>query len=143
MSINSPAVHFIDANLIMYAMGDPHALRDPCKKIFEKIRDGKIFVATDTEVLQEILPRYFSISRMALGEMAYRSLVQICLTVFLVTLQDTAKALELLKTDRGISSRDAIHAATMLNNGLKKILSTDSHFDRIPEIKRIDPTKFR
>jgi PIN domain. len=55
--------------------------------------------------------------------------------------QDTDRALELLKTFPAITSRDAIHAATMINNGIKQILSTDTHFDLIPEIRRIDPAK--
>jgi len=46
-----------------------------------------------------------------------------------------------LKMVNGITSRDAIHAATMMNNGIKEIISTDPHFDLIHEIKRIDPLK--
>jgi predicted nucleic acid-binding protein len=41
-----------------------------------------------------------------------------------------------------ISMRDAIHAASMQNNGHEKILSADSHFDNIEEIERVDPLKF-
>ena len=37
MSISMPRILFIDANLIMYSMGGPHPLRDPCKKFLEKI----------------------------------------------------------------------------------------------------------
>jgi predicted nucleic acid-binding protein len=35
----------------------------------------------------------------------------------------------------------ATHAAAMINNGIKKIISTDRHFDLIPKINRIDPTE--
>ena len=35
--------------------------------------------------------------------------------------------------------RDAVHAATMRNNGLETIISADTHFDRIPGIRRADP----
>jgi predicted nucleic acid-binding protein len=143
MSISSQTIQFIDANLIMYSMGGQHPLREPCKRIFEKIRDRKIVVTTDTEVLQEILYRYFSIGRSTLGEMAYQSMVEICVTVLPVTLRDTGRALELLKAYKVITSRDAIHAATMINNNVKEILSTDPHFDAIPEIKRIDPVHLR
>ncbi len=143
MSISSQTIHFIDANLIMYSMGGPHPLREPCKTIFEKIRDRRIVVTTNTEVLQEILYRYFSIGRSTLGEIAYKSMVEICVNVLPVTLQDTGRALELLKSYKVITSRDAIHAATMINNNVKKILSTDSHFDSIPNIKRINPVQFR
>jgi len=143
MPINSPPHYFIDANLIMYSLGGPHPLRDPCQKVLEKIKAGEFLPVTNAEVLQEILHRYFSIEKPDVAEAAYSSLVRFCVHVFPVTLQDTDKALELLKSHPLITSRDAIHAATMINNGIKEIISTDNHFDLIPEIKRIDPGEFR
>lgn len=132
---------FLDANLIMYSLGGPHPLRDPCKSILERIKNGIVRVVTNTEVLQEILYRYFSIKKQTLGELAYSSLIDLCEEIFPVTVQDTDRVLELLKGYPDITSRDAIHAATMLNRGIKDILSTDPHFDLIPGIRRIDPVK--
>ena len=143
MQINPIPPLFVDANLVMYALGGPHPLRDPCRIIFEKIKMQEFPIVTNTEVLQEILYRYFSIGRSALGEIAYRSIVGLSLHVFPIKIEDTDRALELLKTYKNITSRDAIHAATLMNNGIKEIISTDLHFDLIPEIKRIDPTDFR
>ena len=132
---------FIDANLIMYSIGGPHPLREPCKKLLEKIKSREILGVTNTEVLQEILYRYFSMGRGTLGEIAYQSMIEFCTDIFPVRVVDTDKALEILKMVNGITSRDAIHAATMMNNGIKEIISTDPHFDLIHEIKRIDPLK--
>jgi predicted nucleic acid-binding protein len=39
----------------------------------------------------------------------------------------------------GLSVRDAVHAATMLRNGLSTVVSVDSDFDRIPQIRRLAP----
>ncbi len=141
MSINKPSIWFIDANLIMYSIGSPHPLREPCKKFLEKIKSREILGVTNTEVLQEILYRYFSMDRRTLGEIACQSMVNLCTEIFPVTVVDTDKALEILKQVDGITSRDAVHAATMIHNGIKEIISTDLHFDLIHEIKRIDPTQ--
>jgi predicted nucleic acid-binding protein len=70
-------------------------------------------------------------------------MIEICTDIFPVRVVDTDKALEILKRVNGITSRDAVHAATMMNHGVKEIISTDSHFDLIHEIKRIDPSKLR
>ncbi len=140
MSIGAPVL-FLDANLIMYSLGRPHPLREPCKKFLEKIKSREILGVTNTEVLQEILYRYFSMERRTLGEIACQSMIEFCTDVFPVRVVDTDKALEILKKVKGITSRDAVHAATMIQNGIKEIVSTDPHFDLIPEIKRIDPTK--
>ncbi len=139
--MSGPPALFIDANLIMYSMGGPHPLREPCKKFLEKIKSGEILGVTNTEVLQEILYRYFSIERRTVGEIAYQSMIDFCTDIFPVRVVDTDKALEILKRVKGITSRDAIHAATMIRNGINEIVSTDPHFDLIHEIKRIDPTK--
>ena len=135
------SVLFLDANLIMYSVGGPHPLREPCKKFLEKIKSQEVFGVTNTEVLQEILYRYFSIERGLLGEIAYQSMIEFCTDIFPVRVVDTDKALEILKRVNGITSRDAIHAATMIHNGVKEIVSTDPHFDLIYEIKRIDPIR--
>jgi len=141
MSISKPPVLFIDSNLIMYSIGGPHPLCDPCKKFLEKIKSREILGVTNTEVLQEILYRYFSIERRTLGEIAYQSMIELCTDIFPVRVVDTDKALEILKRVDGITSRDAVHAATMIHNGIKEIISTDPHFDLIQEIRRIDPAK--
>jgi len=141
MSISTPPVLFIDTNLIMYSIGSPHPLREPCKKFLEKIKSREILGVTNTEVLQEILYRYFLIERRTLGEIAYQSMIELCTDIFPIRVVDTDKALEILKRVNGITSRDAVHAATMIHNGIKEIISTDPHFDLIHEIKRIDPTK--
>lgn len=137
--MNSSIPRFIDANLIMYSLGGPHPLRDPCKKILKAIKSNVFAAVTNTEVLQEVLYRYFSIKRSILGEIAYKSLVQLSAQIFPVTLRETDRALDLLKKYQNITSRDAVHAATMINNGINEIISTDPHFDLISEIKRIDP----
>ena len=137
--MESPSDQFIDANVIMYSLGGPHPLRDPYREILERIKSGTIRVVTNTEVLQEILYRYFSLKRYSAGELAYSSMVEICSKILPVTLEDTNRALDLLKENPDITPRDAIHAATMINNGIKDIFSVDPHFDLIPEIRRIHP----
>jgi hypothetical protein len=142
MSMSAKRLQFIDTNVVMYALGGSHPLREPCKRILEKIKAKSILVVTNTEVLQEILHRYFSIGRATLGEIAYKSMSQFCMLILPVKLQDTDSALELLKKHKDITSRDAIHAATMINSGMKDIISADPHFDLISGIRRIDPMSF-
>jgi hypothetical protein len=107
--------------------------------VLKKIKDGLIQVVTNTEVLQEILYRFFSIKKPSLAALAYTSLVEICVEILPVTLHDMDLALELLKKYPDITARDAVHAATMIHHNIKEIFSADSHFDLIPEIRRIPP----
>lgn len=128
---------FIDANLIMYTIGSDHPLREPCRRTLSEIKNGSLEVVTDTEVLQQILYRFYSIKRYSQAEAAYQATVDICAEILPVTHIDMDLALELLKKYAGITPRDAVHAATMIHNGIKEILSADSHFDLISEVRRI------
>jgi predicted nucleic acid-binding protein len=134
---------FLDANVIMYSLGSSHPYKEPCKNILEKIKSGDIRAITNTEVLQEILHRFFSIGKPDIAEIGYSSMIRLCLTILPITIAETNRALELMKTTPAITSRDAFHAATMINNDIKEIISTDSHFDLIPGINRIDPAHWR
>lgn len=51
---------------------------------------------------------------------------------------DTDRARDLLTAHEGISARDAIHAAVMINQQVEWIASFNAGFDRIPGIRRID-----
>ncbi len=137
--MKQPSQCFVDANVIMYSVGASHPLREPCRRVMKGIKEGKIRAVTNTEVLQEILYRYFSIGKPMIAESAYGAVIQLCEMVFPITLEETNKALDLLKRYPDISSRDAVHAATMINRHVKEIISTDSHFDMVSGIKRIDP----
>ncbi len=114
-------------------------MRDPCRAVLKKIQGGLIHTAADTEVLQEILYRYFSIKQLPTAETAYSTLIEICDDILPITRHDMDLALDLLKKYPPITSRDAVHAAVMINHDIKKIISADTHFDLIPDIRRIPP----
>ncbi|MEK6656431.1 MAG: type II toxin-antitoxin system VapC family toxin [Nitrospirota bacterium] len=130
---------FLDANIIMYALGKEHPFKAPCRKYLEKIKEGELLVVSNTEVLQEILHRYFSIRMPDLAEAALEALKAFCREIYPIRLSEIEKAYGLLKEFPSINARDAVHAATMLNNSIEKILSVDPHFDAIRGIKRISP----
>ena len=123
----------------MYAIGKDHPYKEPCRAVLEQVERDEIDVVTSVEVLQEILHRYYSLNRPELAELAYRSLEKGCEQIFPVTKADLDRAFDLLKVHPDIRSRDAVHAAVMLNNGLTHILSTDTHFDHIAGITRVEP----
>jgi predicted nucleic acid-binding protein len=133
------ACRFIDANIIMYAIGMPHPLKNPCRAILDEIKNGSLQVVTNTEVLQEVLYRFYSLKRNDQAEIAYNALTGMCLEIISITRKDMDLSLSLLKEYPQITTRDAVHAATMINNEIEEIISTDSHFDLIQGIKRVKP----
>ena len=129
---------FIDSNIPMYVAGSSHPNREPARRLLSRVQSREVDGCTSTEVLQEILYRYSSLRRLDLAEQVYDLFVQICLVIFDVTLADTDRARDLLLGIEGLSARDAVHAAVMLNRDVEEIASFDADFDRVPGIRRID-----
>jgi predicted nucleic acid-binding protein len=121
----------------MYVAGRDHPLRDPARRFLEHARSGAHDICTSTEVLQEILYRYAALQRRDLAAAVYDLFVQVCPTVFPVTLADTDRARVLVTDIPNAGVRDAIHAAVMLNNDVVAIATFDEGFDDIPGIDRL------
>jgi predicted nucleic acid-binding protein len=128
---------FVDSNVPMYVAGRDHPLRDPARRFLERARSGDVDICTSTEVLQEILYRYAALKRLDLAASVYDLFAHICPTVLPVTLADTDRAKALLVSSRGISVRDAVHAAVMLNHDIVEIATFDEGFDALDGVKRI------
>jgi predicted nucleic acid-binding protein len=133
-------VYFIDTNIPIYASGKKHPYKEPCQKIIFDIADHKYIAFTNTEVFQEIIYRYFSINELSLGHKIFESFYSlISPNILSVNPDDVLLAQALSKKYNSIKPRDLLHAATMINNNIEDILSTDREFDTIKEINRIDP----
>lgn len=134
---------FLDTNIFMYAAGREHPLKAPCVAILRRVALEELEALTNAEVLQEILYRYSAIGERERGlHLARLAVDQVGGEVLPVTLADMQRAFDLVtRYGAAITSRDAVHAATALNHGLKHIISVDSHFDVIEGITRVDPRK--
>ena len=128
---------FVDSNVPMYVAGRDHPLREPARRFLERARAGEVDICTSTEVLQEILYRYSGLRRLDLAAAVYELFVQLCPTVLPVALADTDRAKTLLTSVEGLSARDAVHAAVMLNHEVSQIATFDEGLDRVSGISRI------
>ena len=140
--MNTPQ-YFIDTNIFIYSVGRDHPLRWNCASAIKRIRDQEIRAILNTEIIQEILYRCQSIKELQLGIRLAKEAMALSSKILPVTDRDLALAIELLESRPQIDTRDAFHASTMINNDIKEIISTDSHFDLIPGINRIDPAHWR
>lgn len=131
--------YFIDTSIIMYAVGKEHSYKTPCTRIINAIAKEELQAIIDTEVIQEILYRYSHIKQKEKGIKIAKDILLLVPEVLSIKKNDIKLAIEIFDKYPYIKSRDALHTAVMVNNGIKTILSTDKDFDNIDEIKRIDP----
>jgi len=125
--------------VFLYAVGAEHHLKAPCSAILRALGAGTLDATTSTEVVQEVL---FVICRRGMKDAAVQAatgVLSLFPHVLPVTGQDMLLACDIYGRTDKIPPRDAVHAATMINNGLVAIISADRDFDRIDGLVRMDP----
>lgn len=132
---------FVDTAVFMYAAGSDHPLREGCRDVLRNAQAGELDATTSAEVVQEILHRFTGTSRHADGIRLARSALSLFRPVLLIDHDVMARTSELAQRHAGARARDLVHVATCLAHGLEAIVSPDEDFDRIAEVRRIDPSR--
>ncbi|HKI01950.1 MAG TPA: type II toxin-antitoxin system VapC family toxin [Thermoanaerobaculia bacterium] len=131
------AAIFLDTNIFLYAVGADQSLREASQQVLRRVAEGDLVATTNSEVVQEII---FVLGRRGRKDEALdlaRSTILLFPDLLPVTRSDMLAACELMERYPSLPPRDAIHAATMINNGIGSILSVDHHFDDVVEITRL------
>lgn len=131
---------YLDANVFIYSVLDESQIGEKAREIFEKIRKNKFKGFTSTLTIDEILwavQKRLDIEKTADITQDFISMQN--LEFISVDINTAKEAINLYKN--GLEPRDAIHLASMQSKKINIIISSDSDFDKIKSIKRIDFTK--
>ena len=126
---------YIDANIFIYAAINTEETGKKARSLLLKIQQGEEQAATCALTFDEV---FWSI-RKRKPELAKETCVALLNFPNLQIIPaDRELALSALKiiNDYNLAPRDALHAATAIKVKADYIISTDSHFDKIKEIKR-------
>lgn len=132
---------YIDSNCFIYAAIDEEEIGKRAKEIISHIKEGKYKAFTSTLTVDEFLWR---VQKEAGRDLASQG-ADIFLTLNNLELINIdkdiiSKMIEIYKTEK-IDPRDAIHYAAMKQKNISIIISSDSDFDKLKGIKRIDFTR--
>jgi predicted nucleic acid-binding protein len=133
---------FIDTAVIMYANGGDHPLRDPCARIMVGIGDSEVAAVTSVEVVQEILHRFISVRRPDAAIRIAELTMEVFAPVFPITHAMMRRVPDLARRYPTLQARDLVHVATCIHEGITEIVSPDTAFDAVREIRRRDPVEF-
>lgn len=130
----------VDANVALYALGGPRPWREPCAQFLKDVTSGKGRGYASVEMIQEVLfHRLRRTGDRRLAALDARDVRSALITLdFNDEVLDTS--LRLIEQLPGVRGRHAVNAATALVYGISKIASTDTGFDRVPGLTRVDPT---
>lgn len=111
MPEGSPAVIFVDTNVLMYAVGGEHPLRPEARSFFLKSVEEQRPLATSAEVLQELLHAYLPVGRTETLDAAFRLVEGRIGTVWSVEEEDVRLARMLADRHASLGARDVLHLA--------------------------------
>ena len=137
----SPAA-FIDTNVPIYAAGRAHPLKEPCAQLLLLAAEHPQAFVTDAEVLQELLHRYLALRLWPQGRDAFQRFSALMQErVETIQAADVERAAGLADSYQELGGRDLLHAAVMQRLGVRRIVSADTGFDRLPDVERLDPAQ--
>lgn len=128
---------FVDSNIPMYLVGADHPNKEAARRLLERAIVDNEPLATDAEVLQELLHRYTAIRRRDAIDAAFEALLGIVDVVHGIEFEDVERARRLLSGTDRLSARDAIHLAVMQRHEIDRILTFDEAFDGVTGVDRM------
>lgn len=133
---------FVDTAVPMYAAGGSHPLRSPSLRILKLIKQGELDGVTSTEVVREIAHRFMSVRRPDIARQLATDVLDLFAPVLPVTHALMRRVPDLVALYPSLASRDLVHVATCLHEGITEIISPDRGFDLVVGLRRIDPSEF-
>jgi predicted nucleic acid-binding protein len=131
----------LDTTVLVYAKGQAHPLRDPCRKLIEAIGDGRIEGRTTVEVIQEFVhvrARHRDRAEAARLGREYAALLSPLLNP---SGQDLEEGLSLFGRSGSLGAFDAVLAAVATSAGASCVVSADGAFAEIPSLVHVIPDR--
>ena len=116
---------FVDTNVVMYAVGRAHPLREPARRIFRDAANEASRLVTSAEVLQELLHAYLPVGRLATLDAALALVDGTVREVWPVEADDVRLARRLADDHRELRARDLLHLATCRRRGVREVRTFD------------------
>jgi len=108
---------FVDTNVVMYAVGRPHPLKEEARTFFESALRDRVPLATSAEVLQELLHAYLPVARLETLDAALELVGSLVGTVWPVEPEDVLLARSLASRHGELGARHALLATVAVVPG--------------------------
>lgn len=128
---------YLDANIFIHSLIGDDSKSKACSDILTKLISGDIFAGTSVLTWDEFfyaLKREIGKEKTLEESKSFLSMPN--LFFFNATNEIISKAQSLIER-YSLDPRDAIHAATAIINKCDSIISDDSDFDKVKELKRV------
>lgn len=116
---------FLDTNVVIYAVGRPHPLRDPARAALKESRRAGEALVTSAEVFQELLHAYLRVERDLELDRAWALLRAVTVETWAIDRDDVELARSLRSRYPGLSARDLVHLACCRRRDVSRAYTFD------------------
>lgn len=116
---------FVDTNVFVYAVGRPHPLRDPARRVLLDAAHGSEALVTSCEVLQELLHVYLPVERIETLDKAWTLATSRAVDVWSIEVDDLALARSSIVRHPELPARDLLHLACCRRREVRRIHTFD------------------
>lgn len=131
----------LDTTVLIYAKGQDHPLRDPCRELIRAIAERRLEATTTVEVIQEFVHvrarRRGRPDATALG----RDYSELLSPLLAPTADDLDAGLALFERSEPLGAFDAVLVACAARTGVQALVSADAGFAGLPEIPHVIPDR--
>jgi uncharacterized protein len=129
----------LDTTVLLYAKGEAHPLRAPCRELIAAVSDGRLDATTTVEVIQEFVHvrarRRDRTDAVALG----RDYAELLSPLLIPTGKDLHDGLSLFERTESLGAFDAVLAAAAANAGASALVSADAGFAALRDLPHVVP----
>ena len=116
---------FVDSNVFMYAVGNPHPLKSRAQEFFKESLGTIRPLCTSADVLQELMHVYLPVRRIDVLEDALALMGQAGVEVWPLEEADVILARQLHDRHPVLEARDLCHLASCKRRGVREIMTFD------------------
>jgi predicted nucleic acid-binding protein len=129
----------LDTTVLVYAKGEAHPHRDPCRRVIELAASGELAATTTAEAIQEFV--HVRARRRDRREAARLGLDYVDLLSPLLPVDDRGlrAGLGLFLAHPALGAFDAVLAAATLEAGASALISADLAFAGVPGLSHVVP----
>jgi uncharacterized protein len=134
-------VILLDTTVLVYAKGQAHPLRDPCRELIAAIADRRLEATTTVEVIQEFVHVRARHRNRADAAALGHDYVELLSPLLSPGGEDLRAGLALFEHIDELSAFDAVLAASAARAGLTALVSADEAFAAVSELHHVVPDR--
>ncbi len=130
---------YLDTNIFIYLADNSSQFNKSCRDLIKFCQKHKIRIITSTETFQEIIHYAKNTKQLTSGIIIAEKVLLLTDGIYSIDKKTIEVYLKQVRKYPSAKSRDLIHLAVCLENGIAEIVTFDKDFKQFKEIRTITP----